>query len=191
MWLLDVDGVLNAVADTFDPTVWPAATWIRTWAKAAGNAYPILASSRVLDFVRLVHDRGLAEIRWHTTWQDSAATDLAPALGLPAFAVAWAPEYVGEATAWSGGAGQPTGGVWWKVGAAARVVHTERRPLLWTDDELGRHQRRGELATVLDGAEVPIELVAPTPQVGLTRPQLVEMARFLELDPASVPPAGP
>lgn len=191
MWLLDVDGVVNAVSDSYDPTVWPARSWIRTVANAAGDTYPILASRRVLDFLELVHDRGLAEIRWHTTWQEHAVTDLAPALGLPAFSVAWAPEYVGEATAAAGGSAPPSGVPWWKVGAAVRVVHAERRPLLWTDDELTRHQRRGELAGVVEGADVPIELIAPTQQAGMTRRHLRAVARFLNVEPDLVPPAGP
>ena len=74
VWLLDIDGVLNAAAKKPDRNVWPAADWIEGRAhEAGGAAWRILAARPVVDFIRGVHEEGRAEIRWHTTWQHDAA----------------------------------------------------------------------------------------------------------------------
>jgi hypothetical protein len=121
VWLLDIDGVLNAVADGPDDAVWPVDQWVRADARCAGSSWPLLAARPVVEFIHRVHRAGLAEIRWHTTWQEDAA-GVARALGLPEFPV--------EPCPWFGDR-------WWKLLAVERVLH-EGRPLLWTDDDATR-----------------------------------------------------
>lgn len=128
LWLLDVDGVVNAVS--FDvPQTWPADQWVCRTVSAPVEgqgmvALPIRAAKPVLDFLTRVHESAAAQICWHSTWRTAAVSDLAPALGLPRFAISIAPE-------WSEA---PHEG-WWKLPAAERAAVGDRH-LLWTDDDI-------------------------------------------------------
>ena len=83
VWLLDVDGVLNA----------SRAGWggppRRAQVLADGECWKLHWAVEVVNFVRDAQLRGLAEVRWATTWVPWAATlealwELpAPAAGLP------------------------------------------------------------------------------------------------------------
>lgn len=60
--LLDVDGVLNALADDGEHVVaWP--DWRRGRAEADGTAWPILWAPAVVERLRSWHDSGLVEIQ--------------------------------------------------------------------------------------------------------------------------------
>ena len=59
LWLLDVDGVLNAVTGKPDRTVWP--DWQHGSAGADGQSWPIWVSPTVSATVRRVHEQRLAE----------------------------------------------------------------------------------------------------------------------------------
>ena len=124
LWLLDVDGVLNAAHDKPDRSVWPADQWIRFDAEdtRTGESWPRLIAQPVVDFLTEIHRRGLAEIRWHTTWQDEAWA-IAEHIGLPHFEVQDAPEF------------DDCEG-WWKLPAARREMNDGGRTLLWTDDDI-------------------------------------------------------
>jgi hypothetical protein len=183
VWLLDIDGVVNAVSAE-PPDVWPADCWVRAGAACTGVDWPLLAARPVLDFVRRVHRTGRAEIRWHSTWQHEAAA-VADALGLPDFAVQPSPEFHARRGQRVGGAA-PVGATWWKLGAAERLVDGGRT-LVWTDDDadvqLGRlaeHRLRGMSTTLI---------LAPRTDVGLTPADLCAIDAFLGLAAAPVPQA--
>lgn len=172
VWLLDIDGVLNAISGKPDRTVWPANDWRRFDATDArtDTTWPILAAQPVADFIRQVHQAGRAEVRWHTTWQQSAR-EVGAKLGLPDFEVYPAPEFL------EGETGLRTG--WWKVPGALRVIEQERRPLIWTDDDatLGRI-----MPTPYDVvSSYPNLLIAPRQRLGLTRRQLRTISDHLDL----------
>lgn len=127
MWLLDVDGVINALGtgDSYRKA-WPDGEWVSTRlsSEPGSQEYRFCTVKRVAEFICGVHGEGLAEIRWHTTWQNGARR-VEGLLGLPEFGIQEAEEYT-------------TGGVrgtWWKLPAARRVLEEENRPLLWTDDD--------------------------------------------------------
>lgn len=157
--LLDIDGVLNATATKVPDWIWPAHTWTRQHI----DGFQITSSSRVVDFLTQVHDDGLAEIRWHTTWQDRAL-HVGEQLGLPEFAVQECPEWppTSELVAFWFRENWPT---WWKYKAAERVLTEEKRKLVWVDDDLfenlsaPRRQAMKSLGKVL--------LVNPIRQTGL------------------------
>jgi len=177
-WLLDVDGVINAVASEPDVSLWPARAWLRTAARAGGRTYPILAARPVLDFVGDVVASGAAEVRWHTTWQHDAVAHLAPALGLPALQVEDAPEFhaVGELPSGYAGGGhsEPT---WWKLPAARRAI-AAGRVLVWTDDDLASPTVQRALAEEPIPADTTL-LVAPRTDRDLTPRHLRTIAAFL------------
>lgn len=168
VWLLDIDGVINATASKGDPTVWPRDTWRAEKLEAGGMRLPILVAQPVLDFITEVHERGLAEIRWHTTWQELAPTVFAPTFDLPVFPVQASPEY---GDGWS----ESHPGAWWKLPAAGRVVNVEGRRLVWTDDELTLF---GSVPHIHGISEHAL-LVAPRQLLGLTGKNLKAIRGFL------------
>lgn len=175
VWLLDVDGVLNAVAKRPDPSVWPRSAWSRHVVRQ----WPLLVAEPVLAFVRAVHAVGAAEIRWHTTWQHDAF-ELAVKVGLPEFPVLDCPEFHAPSVAPYGGS-SVSGSDWWKLPGALRVVGDEGRKLVWTDDDLEVEARRDALGGlplgVADGGRSL--LVSPRMRLGLTPKHLREIAGFL------------
>lgn len=175
VWLLDIDGVINAIRHQGAKPplhVWPQHQWIDTEAIATGGeTWRILAAKPVVDFIATVHEGGLAEVRWHTTWQESAA-NVAQALGLPEFPVQPAPSF--DMSAWTNGVRQ--GGVWWKVPVVYEVVK-ECRPVIWTDDDILEQTTREQRRLM---AEVPFLVVNPDTYTGLTLKHLQQIRHFLE-----------
>ncbi len=169
VWLLDFDGVINAITGKPDPSVWPREEWVRGTAFADGVGWPVLAARPVLAFVHEVHTAELAEIRWHSTWQQHANTVIRPLLGLPEFPVQPSPERTLG----------PMYQGWWKLPAAERVLHEEGRPLVWTDDDLAteRARRPRGLGTVAGAASTL--LVSPRQNTGLTPKHLRQIREFL------------
>jgi hypothetical protein len=170
VWLLDIDGVVNACVPKPDSSVWPA----DTWRLATVHGFPILVASPVVEFIRRVHDSGRADIRWHTTWQHNAQL-VADEFGLPELPVAEAPEFVlrsydpalhGRDTAW------------WKRATAERVLTDEKRPLIWTDDDITRSLEPSDRAEIR--ALGPALLISPSDRTGLTPKHLHRIETFLD-----------
>ena len=113
---------------------------------------PIFVAQPVLDFVRRVHRSAAAEVVWHSTWREAAATDLAPMLGLPRLPISD-----------RAGVDAPSARVWWKLPAAQRVVASGRR-LVWTDDDIAVVPDQVADLVARDDAL----LISPEPQAGLT-----------------------
>lgn len=184
VWLLDIDGVVNAISKKPNRTVWPTDDWSTGKASCDGFDWPIMWSRPVVDFIREVHESGRAEVRWHTTWQHEAQA-LADLVGLPKFAVAYSPEYLehwlrtsaSEAERLREGRPRP---VWWKLPAAERVVQDEGRPLVWTDDDMTWDLARYDKDRGLR-AYAPTLLVSPDKSTGLTPKHLRQIADFLNL----------
>jgi hypothetical protein len=169
VWLLDVDGVINACTPKPDRNVWP----LDQWRRAHVLGMPILAAQPVLDFIAAVHHDGRADIRWHTTWQLDART-LADEFGLPTLPVAESPEYTARLK--NRVMGEDT---WWKLPAAKRVLEDEGRPLIWTDDDITYSLgRRGQDEMRSLG---PALLIAPNDRTGLTPKHLRWIGDFLDL----------
>lgn len=176
IWLLDLDGVVNVIksrASSKPPShIWPSHQWIETEAESStGATWDITVAKPVVDFITLVHEHGLAEIRWHTTWQESVA-NVAKAVGLPEFPLQHTPEFTEEAWYFA----KSEQGVWWKVPAVYRVVQ-EGRPVVWTDDDALRDTTREQRRLM---AKVPFYLVAPDMLTGLTPKHLRQIRTFLE-----------
>jgi hypothetical protein len=169
VWLLDIDGVLNALARGPVRDSWPPDSWtqhvIRAEIPNMGlMVLPILVAEPVLDFVRKAVDSDGVEVRWHSTWRTAAMTDLAPMLDLPHIPISVAPEWTQR----------PAG--WWKLPAAQRVVASGRR-LVWTDDDIARYPGElGDLETREDAL-----LISPDPETGLSPADLDRISRFLGL----------
>jgi hypothetical protein len=179
LWLLDVDGVLNALVDRLADTPYGAdSDWLRFHqCSRTGLLYPIVANRRVLESVRSAHEGGRVEVRWLTTWEvNDDYVALAEALGLPQFEVEARPT---EFTP----LGMLDHGMWWKLPAVERALERALdRPVLWTDDEVGL--RTPAMRWRRHQAEVRPDLmiIAPDLQVGLTPDHLVQIDDFLTGD---------
>jgi len=160
VWLLDVDGVVNARRPAWDQPFSHGNAFVD------GVAYRLQWAPELTKYIRGVHKRKAAEIRWATTWVDHVH-QVERLLRLPAFRTA----FRGLGSAPSIGAPDL------KLIAALQVVEVERRPLIWTDDDaipvLGAQRRR------LEEAGVPVLLLAPDPYEGLTPEHLERIDAFL------------
>jgi hypothetical protein len=166
VWLLDVDGVINAYRAGW----WHARpSIVQVWSTADAYDYRIRYEPRLVDAVREVHERGLAEVTWCTTWCSDAGA-LEEALGLPELPRAFTAPIKGAAACEA------------KIDAARRVVASGRL-LVWTDDvEVGHHS--GECAAWVEAGKALV--IAPDESRGL-RPGHVRRIRGY-LAGGSVPP---
>lgn len=178
VWLLDLDGVVNACPRHPDPppSCWAPDDWVRAEVKNSHSdvAWPILAARPVLHFIAAVHAVGQAEVRWHSTWQDEANL-VSDALGLPHFEAEPAPEYEG----WTMGARG-----WWKVPAAKRACARTGGHLIWTDDQAAHPRLDKKDRLPLRNAGVLI--VAPSASTGLVQANLDKIAFYLSGDDEAV-----
>lgn len=165
LWLLDVDGVLNAATSRPSYLVWP--DWTYVTARTQGIDWPIWYSPTVIRFIRHVQDSGSAEVRWLTTWENDANGQLAERLGLPSCSVAGcaSPHACGDVSC----------GAWWKWCAARAVQAAEPgRPVVWTDDDL-RYEQGAKRWAEKHG----VLAIAPETHTGLTPAHLSAIAAYL------------
>lgn len=178
VWLLDVDGVVNAISQKPDGAVWPKKEWVTCTGRTGNAEWPILAAQPVLDFIAAVHTSGRAEVRWHTTWQHDALA-LAELLRLPEFGVQDCPEFYPERQLAGGAAAVAVRNCWWKLPAAERVLGEEGRPVIWTDDDINREIGwRGRDRTLRTLG--PILTISPPQHVGLTPRHLRQVDDFID-----------
>lgn len=114
VWLLDVDGVINA-----NKPGWSAPPR-RATAYADGIGWKMRWAPALIDRIRALHASGRVEIRWATTWC-AYADQLERMWRLPPLDRAFNEPINGRAAGIA------------KL-AAARAVLTEGRRLIWTDD---------------------------------------------------------
>lgn len=162
IWLLDIDGVVNSVTALPRTDVW--SDWIQVAVSDDRRSWPIQTAVAVRDFIAKVHADGLAEIRWHTTWQDRAPR-VGAALGLPEFPVQASEEYDPWRYRYSE----------WKPPAVFRVAATGV-PVLWTDDDLS-HITTAEQRTSL--TKMGCHLIQPDSWLGLQPDDLGRITAFL------------
>lgn len=175
VWLLDIDGTVNATMtigraahpQDHNPareTAWPAGVeWLeRRGDEFGGERYALQAAVPLLDYIRLVHREQLAEIRWLTTWREGAKF-FAALMDLPDMPV----EMEMPGTGYS---------EWWKLKIAQRVLYTERRPLVWADDDIFYNVSRAVRRSMAkDGAL----LISPTTSLGLMESEVQLIDRYI------------
>lgn len=115
VWLLDVDGVINL----FDGAAkaWPDVEHF------TALGYRITWSPSMLQRIRAIHDSGLAEVRWLTTWEGLANEHLSEPFGLPQLTVAGGRPFRDDIS------------TWWKLPHAQAAYETGVH-IIWTDDDI-------------------------------------------------------
>jgi hypothetical protein len=170
IWLLDIDGVINASPEPLPLHVWNEDEWIVTKVLGGNRWWTITAALPVIKFLHFVYQHDYARIRWLTTWQRDAH-NVSDALGLPRFVVLENPMVRSHRVA---------GKQWWKLAEVFKQLDTER-PVIWTDDDIGREVR--SLARDFHGPELPSPLlIAPKSSEGLGPWHLQQIAGFLGFD---------
>jgi hypothetical protein len=160
VWLLDVDGVINAVRldapDGFE--------------RADVDGFAILYRPQVVERIDAMAAEGLVEVRWLTTWREHAR-DLEAALGMRhKFAIEV--EERGD-TSW-----QKPYRTWWKSTIAERIWYEDTaRPIVWTDDDLKWSRSNGDVVW-LERVSAPLLTISPDETFGLTDYDLDQIGHF-------------
>ena len=162
IWLLDVDGVINANGWTRrESDFWPKESVrhelisLNQWQR-----YHIFVAEGLIEFINEMQGSGKVEIVWATTWLDQANTHLAPAFGLPLLEVGARP------------IGTDDGNYKHR---AAREAIAAGRSVIWTDDvEINDVMREEFLASGLRHL-----LIAPDEVYGLTPADCAKIREFV------------
>lgn len=171
--LLDVDGVLNAHGPyqldyprrkrRFNPH-WDCQMSAGV-ASSDGRDWTIWWAQPAVDRLRKLHEAGLTEIRWCSTW-NSDAGQIEDLLGLPALGVAF--QTLGRHHREI----PPL-----KRAAAQRVLNQERRRLVWVDDQEVPFTWELSHAEMTAGGRAL--LVRPKNDLGLMPDHLDQIERFV------------
>lgn len=113
LWLMDVDGVLNAV--NYEP--------LPDQRRERLNGFDITWTPAITDRIATLHSEGLVEVRWLTTWAEDANEHISPALGWPEDLLVVASPYDASRTAW------------WKLSYVMDLAVDEQL-IVWTDDDI-------------------------------------------------------
>ena len=156
--LVDVDGVIN----TFRPS------WGADLTRANVAGLPIRYAPALIDRIRDLHQTGLVDIRWSTTWC-GLPTQLAALNDLFGFTF---PAAFGN---------RPMSKTWgdMKLDAALDVLAAGRR-LVWADDEEAAAARRLCPAIAAAEADGRALLVAPESEYGLQPDDIDRIEAFLK-----------
>ncbi len=160
VWLLDVDGVLNAARPGWDEPPGQGQAFVN------GTAYPLRWAPPLARRIARLHHGAGVEVRWATTWVDHIM-QIERLLRLPALSTAFG----------NLGPAEVADHVSLKVHAALRVVEVERRPLIWTDDDA--IPAPGASRDRIMAAGVPGLLLEPHTRHGLQPDDLTRIDDFL------------
>ena len=161
VWLLDVDGVLNA-----GEPGWGPGTARSGWARALGGTFRITWAEPLVARLVALDASGRAEIRWATTWVPWIG-QIESLLGLPHWPSAF------ERAGTHPGIPAPAQ----KLAAALAVLEAEGRRLVWTDDDA--IPRTGPELARLTVQPARALLVRPAPLQGLQPDHLDAIEAFL------------
>lgn len=176
LWLLDIDGVINAVGRAYSRP-WPVFKSGQASPYSLldpdDRAYTITWAPALTSKIRELHESGAVEVQWLTTWGSGANVQLNELVGLPAFEVAEEPD---------ARSGKLPSFAWWKFEAAKDVAAANPgRKVIWTDDDLWSEPLATNFAR--DNGWLAI---APHTQHGLTPEHVAEIVAYLGIDEEAV-----
>lgn len=157
LWLLDVDGVLNA----FDPAVMENSGW-DDWTTFTANGFVIRYSPEMVKRIASLHDSEKLQVQWLTTWGKLANEHLSEKFGFQEFLVAGERPFRDKFS-------------WWKL-EHAQALFDEGYTLIWTDDDLVFSREAMQWVSKHGGED----LYAFAPQGVLTRQELEDIEEWIE-----------
>lgn len=161
IWLLDFDGVLNA----FDPAAPVLGDW-DDWKTFVARGFRIRYSPKMTARILALHESGVVEVRWLTTWGRFANDELSPQLGLPEFTVAGEMPF------------RERGG-WWKL-PIAQELFSQGHSLVWTDDDIINSTPAVEWARQIAGSRRASDLRAyAAPHGALSESDMDDIEQWL------------
>lgn len=170
VWFMDVDGVLNMFPTGTAPdgikrgeaSPFVAAPY------AENTMFPITWKPGIIQRILAMHNEGLVEVKWLTTWGRGANFGLHELLGFPVLEVIADPEEQPyRSMGWH---------TWWKAEAVRRyLAEHSPRMIVWTDDDLIYHKHK--LVDIMEAVENV--LISPDERKGLTHSQLTIIERKL------------
>lgn len=179
VWLLDFDGVVNAISSKGGKSVWP----IWETARVPHPSYPtktlpLLWSPAVVDTIRHAVDAGV-DVRWLTTWREHTKTLPEVIHGLPD--IPWLDESVlSDEVASTLDPDQRMASGMWKF-EVARAYVPDDAPLLWTDDSYWIMSWSKEVPAWVSKRGAPTELIQPTETLGLVQRQVRAIREWIDL----------
>lgn len=154
IWLLDVDGVLNA----FDESRPVLGEW-GDWDGFTASGYPIRYSPSMISRIVGLHRSGAVEVRWLTTWGGLANGELRRGLKMPELAVAAEMPFRERYG-------------WWKL-PVARDLFEQGHAIIWTDDDMAFVSDAQEwLRTVGQTARGLVDLHAFAPKGAISQQEM-------------------
>lgn len=156
---LDVDGVLNAIGPfrkREDATGW------NEWRTVKVNGWQIQYAPELIGNLNRIAGLPAVTIKWLTTWEHDAASDLSPAIGLNG--QEWPVLESGKADKWSRRD-------WWKLNAIRDdITATNPDRFIWIDDDLSLE---GEALAWVDSFEPGRVLaISPFQSRGITQEEI-------------------
>jgi hypothetical protein len=170
VWFMDIDGVLNIFPKGTPPQGIETGEASPFVASPYGETmmFPITWKPEIIKRILDMHNEGIVEVKWLTTWGRGANYGLHELIGLPKLDVVADPEdQPYRSMGWH---------TWWKA-AAVRAYLTQNNPskIVWTDDDLIYHKHR-----ITDIVETTnIRVFSPADHKGITHSQLDIIEQFL------------
>jgi hypothetical protein len=160
IWLMDVDGVLNA----FDESVPVIGDW-SDWEVFTARGFPMRYSPSMIKRIRALHDSGVVEVRWLTTWGRYANTDLTQ-FGLPELKVQAEMPF------------RERHG-WWKLPVVQQLFE-KGRTIVWTDDDIVSDTKAMHWINEVATSSRHNDLYAYAPPGAITQEQMTHTEKWLE-----------
>lgn len=174
IWLLDFDGVINALSKRGDRNVWD--DWRSADIEVPDNGtYPLLWANEVVELVQEAVTNGVSVV-WLTTWREH--TKLLPKVidGLPD-GLPWWDEITIESFGYKLDPMRVLGQKW--KAQVAQAMLSPDTPVLWTDDNLS-HLLNGTDRGWFNRRPGGTTYVSPNPNIGLSQRNAREIREWME-----------
>jgi len=170
IWLLDIDGVINANPYVKPTHVWDESFWLEAVVRDRNErTWPFMVSTAVINFIKDAVREDKVHVKWLTTWQKDAHR-VSSRFGLPYFDVIENPMEKGTRASFYKS--------WWKLTEAITVATGHPgTPIIWTDDDLD-HDSKDWFHEACP--ETDALLISPAGNEGLAPNHLAKINAFLK-----------
>lgn len=162
---IDVDGVINSFRKAHHGT-----KWYGEYKLEVINGYKIRWYTDLVESLNELAKREDVEVKWLTTWQDKAASDLSPVLGIEGqYWDVLYPEDQDDLFDLTNG--------WWKLHAIIKdYVYHKPDKVVWIDDDFKYERNAVEWVQAMDGI---VHAVSPFTDWGMTKEDFSGIIEFI------------